>query len=310
MALATRAGRAAAHRRDLQPLPRRLGARAAQPLGRQRRSRPARSCSRRSASRSTPRRAPTATSIRRSAARWARSAGTRDFTVVVARRGQAPRACASCPPPAGSASGSTARAARCASPRASRSTSARPPRRSRPIAARARVHAATGCGALVNLGGDIALAGPAPSGGWPIRVTDDHRSDATAEGQTIALAGGGLATSSTTVRRWRAGDGRSCTTSSIRAAARRRARSGARSASPPAPASRPTRPARPRSCAARRAVGVARAGGPPGAARAAGRHDDVHLRLARGGGGVNQLLTSGPGLVPHARRAASSRCCS
>ena len=44
------------------------------------------------------------------------------------------------------------------------------------------------------------------AGGWPIRVTDDHRSDATAEGQTIALTGGGLATSSTTVRRWRSGD--------------------------------------------------------------------------------------------------------
>jgi thiamine biosynthesis lipoprotein len=68
------------------------------------------------------------------------------------------------------------------------------------------VHTAIGSGALVNLGGDIALAGAAPVGGWPIRVTDDHRSDATAAGQTIALATGGLATSSTTVRRWRAGD--------------------------------------------------------------------------------------------------------
>jgi thiamine biosynthesis lipoprotein len=68
-----------------------------------------------------------------------------------------------------------------------------------------RVHEATGAAALVNLGGDIALAGPAPEGGWPIHVTDDHRSDASAEGQTIALAVGGLATSSTTVRRWRAG---------------------------------------------------------------------------------------------------------
>jgi FAD:protein FMN transferase len=67
------------------------------------------------------------------------------------------------------------------------------------------VCAATGAAALVNLGGDIALAGPAPEGGWPIRVTDDHRSDVTAAGQTIALAAGGLATSSTTIRRWRSG---------------------------------------------------------------------------------------------------------
>jgi FAD:protein FMN transferase len=65
----------------------------------------------------------------------------------------------------------------------------------------------TSTGALVNLGGDIALAGPAPGGGWPILVTDDHRSSLTAEGQTIALTSGGLATSSTTVRRWRAGEG-------------------------------------------------------------------------------------------------------
>jgi FAD:protein FMN transferase len=68
-----------------------------------------------------------------------------------------------------------------------------------------RVHAEAGASALVNLGGDIAVAGPAPGDGWPVRVTDDHRSDVTAEGQTIALATGGLATSSTTVRRWRAG---------------------------------------------------------------------------------------------------------
>ena len=68
------------------------------------------------------------------------------------------------------------------------------------------VHAATGGGVLVNLGGDIALAGPAPDGGWPIRVTDDHRSGADAAGQTIALVSGGLATSSTTVRRWHVGE--------------------------------------------------------------------------------------------------------
>ena len=62
-----------------------------------------------------------------------------------------------------------------------------------------------GTGVLVSLGGDIAIAGPAPEGGWPIRITDDHRSAPNAPGQTIALSGGGLATSSTTVRRWRAG---------------------------------------------------------------------------------------------------------
>jgi thiamine biosynthesis lipoprotein len=59
-----------------------------------------------------------------------------------------------------------------------------------------------GCGALVSLGGDIATAGPTPVGGWQIRVTDDHRSDASAPGQTVSIRSGGLATSSTAVRRW------------------------------------------------------------------------------------------------------------
>ncbi len=65
------------------------------------------------------------------------------------------------------------------------------------------VHAACGCGVLVGLGGDIASAGPAPAGGWLVHVTDDHRSGPHAPGQTVAIAGGGLATSSTAVRRWR-----------------------------------------------------------------------------------------------------------
>jgi FAD:protein FMN transferase len=61
---------------------------------------------------------------------------------------------------------------------------------------------AGGCGALVSLGGDIATAGPAPDGGWRIRVTDDHRSGPSAPGQTVSIVAGGLATSSTAVRRW------------------------------------------------------------------------------------------------------------
>jgi FAD:protein FMN transferase len=66
---------------------------------------------------------------------------------------------------------------------------------------------AAGCGVLVGLGGDFATAGPAPEDGWPIRVTDDHRAGVSAHGQWIAVHDGGLATSSTTVRRWRAGAG-------------------------------------------------------------------------------------------------------
>ncbi|MGA2162870.1 MAG: FAD:protein FMN transferase [Solirubrobacteraceae bacterium] len=64
---------------------------------------------------------------------------------------------------------------------------------------------AAGCGVLVGLGGDIATAGPATAGGWRIHVTDDHRSGPDAPGQTVAIADGGLATSSVAVRRWQQG---------------------------------------------------------------------------------------------------------
>ncbi len=67
--------------------------------------------------------------------------------------------------------------------------------------------AAAGCGVLVSLSGDLAIAGPPSESGWRVRVTDDHRSDVTAPGQWITLGTGGLATSSTTTRRWRAGGG-------------------------------------------------------------------------------------------------------
>jgi len=63
----------------------------------------------------------------------------------------------------------------------------------------------TGCGVLVSLGGDIAVAGPAPAGGWRVRVTDDHAAGPGAPGQTITIRSGGLATSSTTVRAWTVG---------------------------------------------------------------------------------------------------------
>jgi thiamine biosynthesis lipoprotein ApbE len=61
---------------------------------------------------------------------------------------------------------------------------------------------ALGCGALVSLGGDIATAGPPPTGGWRIHVTDDHRARPGAPGQTVSIVSGGLATSSVTTRRW------------------------------------------------------------------------------------------------------------
>jgi FAD:protein FMN transferase len=64
------------------------------------------------------------------------------------------------------------------------------------------IASATRTGVLVSLGGDIAIAGEPPAAGWPVRISDDHRGH---DGPTISLRGGGLATSSTTVRRWHAG---------------------------------------------------------------------------------------------------------
>ena len=59
---------------------------------------------------------------------------------------------------------------------------------------------------IVSLGGDCAIAGPPPPGGWTIRVTDRHDAPATEPGTTIAMTAGGLATSGTTARSWIRGD--------------------------------------------------------------------------------------------------------
>jgi len=65
------------------------------------------------------------------------------------------------------------------------------------------------CGVLVSLGGDIAAAGPAPDGGWRIRIQDvtGHPDDPPAgPSQLIAITGGGVSTSGVSARRWRRGD--------------------------------------------------------------------------------------------------------
>ena len=71
-----------------------------------------------------------------------------------------------------------------------------------------RIASRFGCGVLVSLGGDIAVAGPAPDGGWRIRVQDVTGSPTDPpEGPyaLIAIRDGGLATSSTAARRWQRG---------------------------------------------------------------------------------------------------------
>ncbi len=59
------------------------------------------------------------------------------------------------------------------------------------------------CGVLVSLGGDVALGGPPPDDGWIVRVLESP--DPSSPGTAVKLAIGGLATSGTTVRRWRRG---------------------------------------------------------------------------------------------------------
>jgi thiamine biosynthesis lipoprotein ApbE len=66
--------------------------------------------------------------------------------------------------------------------------------------AAAAATSAAGCGVLVSLCGDVAVAGEPPADGWQIRVTDDHR-HGDAPGQTVTISDGGLATSSAAVRR-------------------------------------------------------------------------------------------------------------
>jgi FAD:protein FMN transferase len=92
-------------------------------------------------------------------------------------------------------------------------------------AATAAYAAAGEGGVLVSLGGDLAVAGHPPAGGWPVLIADEHRqvrsarnlarfndmaSRPTGQGgmadpqiaQQIRLSRGGLATSSVTCRRW------------------------------------------------------------------------------------------------------------
>ena len=73
--------------------------------------------------------------------------------------------------------------------------------------AAARIAEAIGGGVLVSLGGDVSVAGPAPAGGWSLRIADDHAEPLDRPGPTVSLAEGGVASSGTGVRRWTTADG-------------------------------------------------------------------------------------------------------
>jgi thiamine biosynthesis lipoprotein len=86
-------------------------------------------------------------------------------------------------------------------------------------AASAAAAASPDGGVLVSLGGDIALAGEAPNGGWPVLVADEQepasrqpargrragQAPMRSPGQVVRLAAGALATSSIVCRQWRRG---------------------------------------------------------------------------------------------------------
>jgi len=75
--------------------------------------------------------------------------------------------------------------------------------------AAAAIEAATSCGVLVNLGGDLRVAGNPPAGGWRVGIADDADFDASTASvrprQVVMIGDGGLATSSTLGRAWRRG---------------------------------------------------------------------------------------------------------
>ncbi len=65
-----------------------------------------------------------------------------------------------------------------------------------------RIATLVGCGVLVNLGGDVSVAGHGPAAGWSVGIAP--RSDAATSDvdEIVPLADGGLATSGTTARSW------------------------------------------------------------------------------------------------------------
>jgi thiamine biosynthesis lipoprotein len=70
----------------------------------------------------------------------------------------------------------------------------------------ARIAQAVGSGVLVSLGGDVAVAGGPPAGGWAVGIARESSASAGAVDQVVAITRGGLASSATAVRAWKAGD--------------------------------------------------------------------------------------------------------
>ena len=63
-----------------------------------------------------------------------------------------------------------------------------------------------GSGTLVSLGGDVAVAGRPPAGGWAVGIARESSTPAGLVDQVVAITHGGLASSATSVRAWTVGD--------------------------------------------------------------------------------------------------------
>jgi FAD:protein FMN transferase len=72
--------------------------------------------------------------------------------------------------------------------------------------AAARIAGAVGAGALVSIGGDVAVAGEPPPEGWAVGIAVSSSRPAGEADQVVAIRRGGLASSSPSVRRWTVGD--------------------------------------------------------------------------------------------------------
>jgi thiamine biosynthesis lipoprotein len=73
------------------------------------------------------------------------------------------------------------------------------------LAAAAALARLGGGGVLVSLGGDISVAGEPPHEGWLIQASEDSGAPLRQGEETISIRSGGIATSSTTVRKWTRG---------------------------------------------------------------------------------------------------------
>jgi thiamine biosynthesis lipoprotein len=68
-----------------------------------------------------------------------------------------------------------------------------------------RIAGTIGAGVLVGLGGDIAVSGPPPPGGWSVGIARESSAPPAEVDQVVAIRQGGLASSAASARTWTAG---------------------------------------------------------------------------------------------------------